>query len=265
MSKRLKFWTGLGVTALSGALVAQAAGFGHPQQLPAQHGKLLQLADASGEAGESGSAGMGGGDRVDYLMDLALLEGRMLAAAALARGGEADQARKHVTHAGDEAFADLKGHFDIMKVPGFAAELDAAARAIESGSGDIDAAMDKLLAAIAAARGGPMTAAEAVQAAVLVLHNAADEFASSIAGGHVRDAHEYQDAWGFLQSAKRLIAALSDDEREEHMGPLGDVDAALAMLDGVFADFTGKSTKVEDPSIVAGAVARIELAASAIK
>ena len=56
MTKTLKFWTGLGFAAVSGANVSEAATLDVAiKSLKAPSGKSILLADSSGEAGESGN------------------------------------------------------------------------------------------------------------------------------------------------------------------------------------------------------------------
>lgn len=271
MSKTLKLWTSLGVAALSGTLAAEAATFGDlSKQQVASAKSHLYLADASGEGGEAGEAGASGGaegDRTDYLMDLALVEGHMLVGVALYKAGDAEAAKPHMKHPRDELFADLKMHFEEMKVNGFGAELEAVAMAVETGAAaeDVDAKLNTLLAAIAEARGGPMEAHEAAQAAVLVLKTAADEFGESVKDGKVVEAHEYQDAWGFVQAAKRIIDRLPDEEKNEHMDELQSIGNELAAIEKFFPDTAGKMPVMATGSDFAAAAARIELTASGIK
>ena len=267
MAKRLKFWTGLGIATVSGTIIAGAAALDTAANKQAvQHGKLLLMADASAEGGESGSA-VAGDDRIAYLLDLALVEGHMQVGVALYKAGDAEAAKPHMKHPKDELYADLEKRFAEMKVAGFANELDAVAKAVESGAAaaDVDALMAKLLAEIAEYRGDAMTAAEAAQTATLLVRKAAEDYSAGVKDGKVVEAHEYQDAWGFIQAARNLLAALSKAEREEHAGPLGEIDAELAGLDAAFPDIAGKLAIGADPTLLPATAARIELAGFAIK
>jgi len=271
MSRTLKLWTSLGAAALSGTIAAQAAAIGESNETNAAKSKAqIYLADASGEGGEAGESGGEAGNaggRADYLKDLGLVEGHMLAGVALYKAGEVEAAKPHMKHPADELFEDLKARFAEMKVEGFASQLEAVAAAVESGAAvaDVDARMTTLLEEIAESRGAAMEAAEAAQAVVLVIKTAADEFGEGVKDGMVVEAHEYQDAWGFVQAAKRLIDALSDDEKGEHKDELETIVSELVALDKYFPDITGKMPVTAAGSDFAAAASRIELAASGIK
>ena len=217
MAKRLKFWTSLGIATVSGTIVASAAALDTAANKQAvQHSKLLLMADASGEGGESGGA-VAGDDRIAYLLDLALVEGHMQVGVALYKAGDAEAAKPHMKHPKDELYADLEKRFAEMKVGGFAEELDAVAKAVESGAAaaDVDALMAKLLKEIAELRGGALTGAEAAQTVTLLVRHATEDYAKGVKDGKVVAAIEYQDAWGFVQAAKQLLASLSKQERDE--------------------------------------------------
>lgn len=266
MTKTLKFWTGLGIAAVSGAMIAEAATLdAATTPLPTAKGKLLLMADASGEAGESGQAKSD--DRVDYLTDLAMVEGHMLVGVELYKLGEVEAAKPHMKHPADELYKELEGHFAELKVAGFAAELEAVGKAVGQGAAiaDVEALAAKLHEAIAASRGGELSSAETARTVVSLLRHAADDYVEGVKDGKVIEAPEYQDAWGFVQIASRLMAALPADEREEHAGPIGEIEAELAKLAAAFPDLAGKAAIAADPTLLPAAAARIELAALAIK
>ncbi len=266
MTKKLKFWTGLGVAAVSGAMIAEAAAFDTSMKTaPLAKGKFLLMADASGEAGESGAAK--GADHVDYLTDLAMVEGYMLVAVELYRLGEAEAAKTHMRHPADELYKEVESHFGELQVAGFAAELEAVGKAVEQGAAaaDVEALAAKLQAAIAAARGGEPSSAESAKIVVSLLRHAADDYEAGVKDGKVVEAHEYQDAWGFVQAAKGLLAAMPQGERAEHAGPVGEIEAELTKLGAAFPDLTGRTAISADPTLLPAAAARIELAALDIR
>lgn len=271
MSKKLKFWTSLGAAALSGAVAAGAVTVDHNVKGPsAKASGYLQLADAGegGEAGESGGGSSGDADyRVHYFADLGLVEGHMRVGVELQKRGAHAAALTHMKHPADELYEDLKMHFEDVGVPGFADELEAVAKAVEANADatEIDARMSALLAAIAASHGGSMTSAETARTIVELVRTAAEEYVAGIKDGKVTDPHEYQDAWGFVETAKAYLAAVPADEREEHAGPLGEIDAELGKLSAAWPDLEGAVAITADPSLLPGVAARIELAASDIK
>ncbi|MGH6821151.1 MAG: hypothetical protein ACREDU_09855, partial [Methylocella sp.] len=83
--------------------------------------------------------------------------------------------------------------------------------------------------------------------------------------GKVTDPREYQDAWGFVQAAKAMLAALPEEEREEHAAPVAEMEAEMEKIQVLWPDITGKSPVDADPTLLPAAAARIELAAHSIK
>lgn len=269
MTKTLKFWTGLGVAALSGAMVAEAAALDIAGKAAQQgHGKLLLLADASGEGGEGGEGAAAKDEgRIGYLTSLGLVEGHMRVGIELYKKGDLEAAKTHMKHPADELYAGLKPHFAELKVKDFDSELEAVAAAVGKGAPapEVDQFFGKLQAAIAAARGGDVSSHDIAEVAEHLVRTAAEEYAVGVKAGQVTDAHEYQDAWGFVQAAKALLAGLPEDERKEHAGPLGEMEAELEKIQALWPDITGKSPVSADPTLLPAAAARIELAALSIK
>ncbi len=275
MTKTIKLWTSLGVAAVTGAVAANAAILDqHSKFAVPKHAGYLTLADTGGEGGEGGGEGgeaggsaSAGDERIDYLTDLGLLEGHMRVGVALYKAGDAAAAKTHMRHPEDEIYEDLKLHFEELKAPGFAEQLTAVGKAVESGAAaaDVDAAMSALLAAIAAARKTEMNAEEVAQVVQLLVSNAAEDYAGGINNGTVTDAHEYQDAWGFVQTAKAYMAALPAHERDEYKAPLAEIDAQLAKLDAAFPDIQGKLPLTADPTLFPAVASSIEFAAASIK
>ena len=269
MIRTTKFWTCLGVAAVSGALAAHAAvneGVAKQHQGQAKH---LYLADASGEGGEGGEAGAaGGGDQhIGYLTDLGLVEGHMRVGVELYGLGDTEAAKTHMKHPGDEIYGNLKQQFEALKVKGFADELATTAAVVEKG-GTVEEARAKLQdlrLAIAEARDGETTMADTAAVVARLARQAADEYAVGVKDGKVADSHEYQDAWGFVQTAIQLLKEIPAEEREEHGKDIGEIEAAFASMQAAWPDLTGKSPVITESSLIAGAVARIELAAGAIK
>lgn len=276
MTKTVKFWTGLGIAAVSGTMIAEAATIDlQGENAPPALDKII-LADSGesegGESGESAESGEGEGGasrddgRIGYLTGLGLVEGHMRAGVELYKKGD-EGAMVHMKHPADELYADLKPHFEAMKFKGFDAELDAVAKAVEGGSpvAEVETAFGKLQAAILVARGESVSSHEVAETVEHLVRTAADEYAVGVEDGKVVDAREYQDAWGFVQAAKRMVAALPEKERKEHAGQVGEIEAELEKIQVLWPDITGKSPVTADPTLLPAAAARIELAAHSIK
>jgi len=171
-------------------------------------------------------------------------------------------------HPEDEIYEDLKGHLDEFGAEDFAAELKALADAVEAGKPieEVEAALADVLHEIEEARehSGASEAQEA--AAILALmRNAAEEYDEGIKDGAVAELHEYQDAWGFLQTARALAEHMAgeDDAAEKAFG-----EKALAAIDETSAGFPSIAPEGAvdgDAGLILAAAAKVELAAYKLK
>jgi hypothetical protein len=265
MAKVLKFWAGLGVVAVSSTLTASAAVLNVKQPSP-----LLHLAAAAaGEAGESGKTEVTADDQPEFIGDLALIEGHMRVAVALYKKGKLDDALNHVQMPTDELYVSMKAMFEARKTKGFALELQALSKAIKNKSSpaNVDALFHKMKTAIVKTRGdGEAVSAHAMTSGVLILlQNAVKDYAAGVINGEVKDAKEYQDAWGLVQAAKAIMADINTQERGEHPEPLAEMDAALSGLDALWPDIAGTKKITADPHMLAVVAAKVELAGLTIK
>jgi hypothetical protein len=267
MSNKLKLWTGLGLGATLVASAAIAAPHGSHKMLNAPHAKHFLLAD-SGEGGGEGEGGesSAGNDDVTFSTLLGLVEGHIRVGTALYRTGEADMAKTHMKHPSDEIYGDLKPLLDARGSKGFAPELEAVAVAVEAGkpAAEVDALAEALFAAIAATR--PVKeAAPAAEVIKNLIRTAGEEYALGVKDGKLDNVHEYQDAWGFTQTAKAVLANLSTEEKAEHAGNIAKIEAELASLDALWPDLAGKTPVSGKAEVLFAAAAKIELAGLAMK
>jgi hypothetical protein len=264
MAKHLKFWAALGVTAFTSAIGADAIS---PQKL--QHSQILTLAAAdAGEAGESGGGATPGG-QANYIADLALVEGHMRVGIELYKQGKGDAAAVHMKHPADELYATLIPKIEARKVKGFADELEALSMAVhhKAPAAEIDSLFEKMHKAIVASRGvGELVSAhEMTEAVHILMRSAVADYAIGVIGPDVKVPKEFQDAWGFTQAAKALMADISALEREEHPKELIEIDESIKGLDALWPDLAGTQKVEADARILAIAAAKVELAALGIK
>ena len=142
-------------------------------------------------------------DDIEYLYRLGLMRGHLLVGNALVAGGERAAARMHSKHPSDELYAPMAAELAARGVAGFAEELEAHARAVDTES---DATVADRYAALVAAIGASEQAVEAspelaVRVTVRLVREAAREYAVGVVDGKLANAHEYQDAYGFTQVA----------------------------------------------------------------
>lgn len=87
------------------------------------------------ELGEGGEAGALAAEnpKVAILTALGLVEGHLWVGLATYRASQAEEAKTHMKHPGDELYADLEPLLTAQGLPGFAEELTALAEAVEGG------------------------------------------------------------------------------------------------------------------------------------
>ncbi len=153
----------------------------------------------------------------DLLFKLGLMRGHLMAGHALYALGEHAAAGTHAKHPSDELYMDVAVALERRGAPPFAAELAAHAEAMASGAADLTDAYADLLTAIAAAENAVTDASAALRGRVIVLllREAAREYAIGVVDGQLENAHEYQDAYGFTHIALGLA-------RVQHMRREGD-------------------------------------------
>ena len=205
---------------------------------------------------------------MSYLTALGLIEGHLRVGGELYRQGHHSAALSHMKHPGDELYRDLLPAFHQRGVAGFAQPLEDLAERVEHGArvADVDAALGRALQAVDTARfgatgpGGPGTT-------LLVAHRlvemAAQEYDAGVTDGRVVDEHEYQDAYGFVLVAQRLVASLDGMGSDSVHRAVERADTALSGLHIAWPTLTGPESGT-DASLLYGAAARLEIAASSL-
>mgnify|MGYP006283698193 CR=1 FL=1 len=225
---------------------------------------------AQGEGGEGEGEGEGRAaadpatDDAAYLAALGLVEGHLMAGLALYEEGAREAAATHMKHPEDEIYASLAPALEARGAPGFANALGALAGAVESGApvGEVRAAHERVSEALAAAR-APVEATPAARfgAVVRLARTAAEEYGIGVVDGKLENAHEYQDAWGFLQVAKGIAGELAGSQDDRVAGVAEDVTSHLDSMLAAFPGVVPPETLATDASKLHGEAARIELAA----
>lgn len=269
LKTKTKTWTALGMalatsTAAYAAVVTPERHGIDPVAAPALH----FIAGSTGEGGEGGEGGTSEAamDDVGFLVALGLVEGHMTVGIELARLGAADHSLTHMKHPQDEIYADLEPAISARKASGFADELAAVAHLVHGGADSAEiAAKFATLQEAMDKTGSPETAGDRAMTIVKLVRIASEEYAVGRDGNTVSDAHEYQDAWGFVQASKRLLTKAPQAEKDAHQAAYAEIQAHLDALDPAWPDLTGASPVDFDPTLLAAAAARIELVAIGIK
>lgn len=217
---------------------------------------------AAGEGGESGEGAaveaLDGPLRT--LTTLALFDASNRIVAELVALGAPDAALEHLESSHHASYEDIEAGLDALGQPGFAQESDAFAAAIRNGAGAdaIAAAWDSLSARIEAAYAAA-TPAQMMKVAETLTRISYQDFMAGVIDGEVYSPQEYRDAWGFATVATDRLAALSQSDDPGVADAAAAGLAAMEPVAALFPDLTADSTE-GDPSVLAGAAARIEIA-----
>ena len=199
----------------------------------------------------------------DYLLQLGLMRGHLLVGDALFALGERDAARTHSKHPADELYLGIEPAFEALGLDGFAAQLAAHSDAVNSGD---EAAVAEAYATLTAAMAAAEEAVElshrlAARVIVLLLREAAREYALGIVDNQPANVHEYQDAYGFTQVAlawSRRAAESGDDAARRLFGRMAET---LEALDDMWPSLTPPMRVEQSAARLYGAAAQIEILA----
>ncbi len=260
MKKTLKTWTAIGA-AMATSTAAVAASPATRMDMPALAASAQPVILAAG-GGEGEGAVLHEDPDVEYFYDLGIIEGHLTTGLALYTSGDAAMAKMHMKHPKDDIYEELEHAMKERGVKGFADELSAFSAAVEGGApaDEVKAKYDAVLAAIDAS-GTPESAADRAKAIVKLARKASDEYADGVIDRKVTDAHDFQDAYGYIQAAKRLLKRAPESEKSKYADEFTEIESQLSGLDKAWTDLSGKSPVDVDPTELAGAAARIELTA----
>lgn len=172
---------------------------------------------------------------------LAQIRGHQLVSLALYRAGDQQGALTHAGHPIAEVFPTLK--LELVEHGGDAAGLEAslktAADAVDDKApvDDVAKAFNEAAALTVAAERtvvGSAADGSAYRASVIasLLVTAGREYEEAVADGAVRELIEYQDAYAFVNEARRLYDGIAADVRSKAPGDADEIDRALASLAG---------------------------------
>lgn len=201
-------------------------------------------------------------DDAAYLVQLGLIRGHLRVGYALLEAGEGAAAATHSKHPSDELYADLEGAFEARGKAGFAPALSELATAFETGDlGDATTAHNAVKDAISDAESAVvLDATKGANVILGLLRTAAWEYSIGITGGEVANAHEYQDAWGFTQTAKDWATTLA--QSGESASVFSAIQARLGQLDDLWPNLTPTEvTPTMNAARLYGAAAEVEIMA----
>ena len=274
VSKAVRVWLSVGTSVLIGAAGAGCSDGSSEGARDAAPARDVAEQAAGGPApaaafpgpsagGEGEGEGASGADPVnddvEYLHQLGQTRGHLAAFTALHRLGAHEMSMTHAKHPESELYTGLKPAFEARGKAGFAEELDALTDAAANG-GDVDAAYADLVEAIR--ENEPDAGLDTHLMAIATLaRTAGKEFAIGVADdGRVVNAHEYQDAYGFLIAAKEMLANHKPrDEQEKQALAMAEEQLNIGL--GEFDTLTAGRVDGK-ASVIQGAAARIEIEAN---
>lgn len=265
-------WTTLTLagTALGLAFGTADAGAGAQPFHVKQPGGIWLAAGEGGEGGEGGEAGAAliDDEAVMILVALGQVEGHLRAGVALYEAGDTAGAASHMKHPKDEIYEYIAGEIAEHGGEAFADQLSALSAAVEGGADteSVRAAFAAVLKEIDENRehftAGPADTAKAIEG---LLRVAADEYGEGVKAGTIAELHEYQDAWGFVATA-RIWAAELGESTEQAVQAVG--TKSVAAIDGLAAflpEVSPQAALPADDGALLAVAAQVELAAYALR
>lgn len=274
---KTKLWVGVGAFVLAGSQMDVPATGGMPDVSftkafasnvhgHAAHGQ--KEGGEGGEGGESGKKNLNASERkIHFLKNLTLVEGHLTAGYELYKAGAKDAAKTHMKHPGDELYGVLKPGFKEFNAPSFDASLKKMALAVEQGKSpeEVEKAYQAVVADIDRARDQVQPSLKTRLLTVSsVIRVAGLEFDEAVKDGKVVNAHEYQDAYGFVKTGTRLLNSAEPKSPEQKMA-VEQASEALKKFEGAWPTLTGEGQLKTTSSELYGAAGKIQLEASSLK
>ncbi len=275
MTRRVKLMTGLSTLAAASALALTGCGGEGEAGEGAEGESDLSSPVSTGEGeGEGASEGEGEGEGegataadpassdVAYMHLLGLVRGHLIAFVELYQADARDMAMMHVKHPESELYASLRPAFDARGLGGFAEELNTLAAAAEAGE-DVEEPYSQTVEAIRA-NTPDASVAEQLLAVSQIVRTAADEFDIGVEDdGTITNAHEYQDAYGFMIASREILSGIdTSDVNESDAVALAHEQLELALSS--YNSLTDETTEGK-ASTLYGAASRIEIAARGLQ
>lgn len=255
-------WSTLGAAALGGPVGTS------PMALAESASGAVEVSVVA-EGGEAGEAGLASAasEQNAYPLRLALMDARLRVGAAIYEAGAREAALEHVANPHHVFFDDLESDMAAEGDAGFAEELARAMElmAADAPSAEIAPVFGAMRARLGEAAAGTPPLAR-LEVAMELLRTATAEYDFAVKDGALEDLEEYQDALGFVETARDLAAgdAASDDPVTRKAGEkaFAAIEATGPAFDGIVP---GADALAGEGSLMMGAAARVELAALALR
>ncbi|MCL5974492.1 MAG: hypothetical protein M1270_01440 [Gammaproteobacteria bacterium] len=262
MQENRKKWISLGVALASSiSLSANAADMSHDMHSSSDN--IVTTATGEGEGGGVTETDLKTND-VAFLTRLGLIRGHLLVGYELYKQGQVDMAITHMKHPRDELYAGLVPSIEYRGGERFDDALSNLADKVTSKAApaEVDEAYQQLESGIKAAETLVKVDLKNVLLSINeLIGTAAEEYALGVENGKLINLHEFQDAYGFTQIAKRRLEQLPKATRNESANTVKKVEGYLDELANLWPTIAPEGDVDGDASKLYGAAARIEIAA----
>lgn len=229
--------------------------------------RLWPAGSQGGEGGESGLVATVTNPESAYLAELMIVEGHMIAALDLYSKGQTDLAVELASRPESGGMmATVRKAVAAHAAPDFTAATTAFTKALTDGASVDDArvALSAVHAGVGAAAAGQKSDLKTrLNAVVVLLKAASDEYLGAFDAGKVVDVLAYHEAHAFVAIARSEAAILIGEPLTAKAASRA-LDAMQA-ADQAFSDMTKTTVEARDPAILAAVAARVELIASAVR
>jgi len=252
MEIKNRIWVGLGIV-----VAASAAFYAGTRQGGMDH----DMASMTQVAGADASAAQLIQSDADYLAQLSFIRGHLNVGVNLYREDAMDASATHMKHPADELYTALLPAMAERGAAGFADELEALAVAVEQkrDAAAVESAYAALLDAIGNAQAVVREPDAATLVAVIVelVRTAAAEYDIAVGeGGVLENEHEYQDALGFVRTAREWVPTLATVT--DNAVAVSAIQSQLDMLLPIWPGLRAPARLETAPSVIHGAAAQIE-------
>lgn len=259
-----KRWLSLGVALASGISVAAVAADNPAGTADTQPAMMLAMAaTGEGEGGDATPASLKTDD-VAFLSRLGLIRGHLLVGYELYRQGHTAMANMHMKHPRDELYAGLVPAIEHRGGERFDAALSNLAESVENAADQntVDRAYQALEEGIKAAEAVTDPSLKTTLLSIVqLLNTAGEEYALGVENGKLVNAHEYQDAFGFTEIAKRRLAGLPAPVRSQAPAAVEQAESLLTGLADLWPSLSPGDEVDGDASRLHGTASRIEILA----
>jgi hypothetical protein len=238
---------------------------------------LVKLAQHKGHGADAakakpasdGEGEGGGGAKLEPALQVSrgigMIRGHLTVGNELVEAGRWADAMPHFLHPEEEIYGDLRDDLKSLGIAPFQVALKALSQTVKAKNKDAylraRAALDERLAAADTALRAKRTDNTyfALETALEVLQQAADEYEEAVRKGRIVNIVEYQDARGFVAEADRLVGTVADAASAKNADAFKAIRASLDELKAAFPTLVPPQKAVKDSGEFLSGIAKFEL------